>query len=119
KDYWEGFKEGLGKDAGKVVKHVTYESTDPTIDSQIIQLKDTGANVFFNISIPKFAAQSIRKAADLGWKPAHYLNNVSSSVAATFKPAGYENGQGIITGLYLKDSTDHQWDSDAGMKTWR
>jgi len=119
KDYWEGFKEGLGKDVGKVVKHVTYEATDPTVDSQIIQLKDTGANVFFNISIPKFAAQAIRKTADLGWKPAHYLNNVSSSVAATFKPAGYENGQGIITGLYLKDATDHQWDSDAEMKVWR
>ena len=119
KDYWEGFKEGLGKDVGKVVKHVTYEATDPTVDSQIIQLKDTGANVFFNISIPKFAAQAIRKTADLGWKPAHYLNNVSSSVAATFKPAGYENGQGIITGLYLKDATDHQWDNDAEMKVWR
>ena len=69
KDYFEGFKEGLGKDAGKVVKHVTYEATDPTVDSQIIQLKDSGANVFFNIAIPKFAAQAIRKAADLGWKP--------------------------------------------------
>jgi branched-chain amino acid transport system substrate-binding protein len=119
KDYWEGFKHGLGKDANKVVKHVTYEVTDPTVDSQIIQLKDSGANVFFNISIPKFAAQAIRKAADIGWKPVHYLNNVSSSVASTFKPAGYENGQGIITGLWLKDSTDKQWNDDAEMKTWR
>ena len=71
KDYWNGFKEGLGKDAGKVVKHVTYEATDPTVDSQVIQLKDSGANVFFNIAIPKFAAQAMRKAADIGWKPAH------------------------------------------------
>ena len=71
KDYWEGFKEGLGKEAGRVVKHVTYEVTDPTVDSQIIQLKDSGANVFFNIAMPKFAAQAMRKAADLGWKPAH------------------------------------------------
>ena len=119
KDYWEGFKEGLGKDINKVVKHATYEATDPTVDSQVIQLKDSGANVFFNIAIPKFAAQAIRKAADLNWKPAHYLNNVSSSVASTFKPAGYENGQGIITGLWLKDPTDKQWNDDAEMKTWR
>jgi branched-chain amino acid transport system substrate-binding protein len=119
KDYWEGFKDGLGKDANKVVKHVTYEVTDPTVDSQIIQLKDSGANVLFNIAIPKFAAQAIRKAADIGWKPVHYLNNVSSSVASTFKPAGYENGQGIITGLWLKDSTDKQWDNDEEMKAWR
>ena len=69
KDYWEGFKEGLGKDANKVVKHVTYEITEPTVDSQIIQLKAAGANVFFNIATPKFAAQAMRKVADLGWKP--------------------------------------------------
>jgi len=119
KDYWEGFKEGLGKDVNKVVKHVTYEPADPTVDSQMIQLKDSGANVFFNIAIPKFAAQAIRKMADLGWKPAHYLNNVSSSVASTLKPAGYDNSQGIITGLWLKDPTDKQWDDDAEMKVWR
>jgi branched-chain amino acid transport system substrate-binding protein len=119
KDYWEGFKEGLGKDIGKVVKHVTYETTDPTVDSQIIQLKDSGANVFFNISIPKFAAQAIRKAADIGWKPVQYLNNVSSSVASTLKPAGLENSQGQITALYLMDPTDKQWADHADMKTWR
>ena len=118
KDYWEGFKEGLGKDVGKVVKHVSYETTDPTVDSQIIQLKDSGANVFFNIAIPKFAAQAIRKAGDLGWKPVQYLNNVSSSVASTLKPAGLDNSQGIITALYLMDPTDKQWDSNADMKTW-
>jgi branched-chain amino acid transport system substrate-binding protein len=78
KDYFNGFKEGLGKDAGKIVKHVTFEVTDPTVDSQIIQLKDSGADVFFNISTPKAAAQAIRKAADIGWKPAQYLNNVSA-----------------------------------------
>ena len=118
KDYWEGFKEGLGKDIGKVVKHVSYETTDPTVDSQIIQLKDSGANVFFNIAIPKFAAQAIRKAGDLGWKPVQYLNNVSSSVASTLKPAGLDNSQGIITALYLMDPTDKQWDANADMKTW-
>ena len=119
KDYFEGFKKGLGKDVGQIVKHVTYETTDPTVDSQVIQLKDAGANVFFNISIPKFAAQAIRKAADIGWKPTQYLNNVSASVAATMKPAGFDNCQGIISSQYLMDPTDHQWNSNADMKTWQ
>jgi branched-chain amino acid transport system substrate-binding protein len=119
KDYWEGVKEGLGKDIGKVVKHVTYESTDPTVDSQVIQLKDSGANVFIIISISKFAAQAIRKVADLGWKPVLYLVNVASSVAATLKPAGYQNSQDIITALWLKDPTDKQWANDAEMMVWR
>jgi len=118
KDYYEGFKEGLGKDVGKIVKHVSYETTDPTVDSQVIQLKDSGANVFFNIAIPKFAAQAMRKAGDLNWKPIQYLNNVSSSVASTMKPAGFENGQGVVTAQYLMDPTDKQWDSHADMKAW-
>jgi branched-chain amino acid transport system substrate-binding protein len=120
KDYFGGFKEGLGKDADKlIVKHVTYETTDPTVESQVIQLKDSGANVFFNIAIPKFAAQAIRKVGDLGWKPAQYLNNVSASVASTMKPAGFENSQGIFTAAYLMDPTDKQWDDHADMKAWR
>ncbi|MFO1084519.1 MAG: ABC transporter substrate-binding protein [Reyranellaceae bacterium] len=119
KDYWEGFKEGMGKEAGRIVKHVTYEVTDPTVDSQVIQLKDAGANVFFNISIPKFAAQSMRKAAEIGWKPIQYLNNVSAQVTTTMKPAGFENVQGVITAAWLKDPTDKQWDNDAEMKAWR
>ena len=119
KDYWEGFKEGMGKEVGRIVKHVTYEVTDPTVDSQVIQMKDSGANVFFNISIPKFAAQSMRKAADIGWRPVQYLNNVSGQVTTTMKPAGFENVQGVITAAWLKDPTDHQWDGDAEMKTWR
>jgi branched-chain amino acid transport system substrate-binding protein len=119
KDYWNGLQEGLGSEKGRVVKHVTYEVTDPTVDSQIIQLKDSGANVFFNISTPKFAAQAIRKAGELGWKPAQYLNNVSASVAATLKPAGLDNSQGIITASYIKDPTDKQWDGGEDMKAWR
>jgi branched-chain amino acid transport system substrate-binding protein len=120
KDYVEGFKEGLGKDADKaIVKYVTYEVTDPTVESQIIQLKDSGANVFFNISTPKFAAQAIRKAVEIGWKPAQYMTNVAASVASVMKPAGFENGQGIITAAYLKDPTDKRWDDDAEMKMWR
>jgi branched-chain amino acid transport system substrate-binding protein len=119
KDYWNGMREGLGKEANRVVKHVTYEVTDPTVDSQVIQLKDSGANVFFNISTPKFAAQAIRKAGELGWKPAQYLNNVSASVAAVLKPAGLENSQGIVTAAYTKDPTDKQWDDAPDMKAWR
>jgi len=118
KDYVDGFREGLGKEASRIVKHVTYEVTDPTVDSQTIQLKDSGANVFFNVSTPKFAAQAIRKAADIGWKPTQYLNNVSASVAAVMKPAGFENCQGILTAAYLKDPTDKQWDSAPDMKAW-
>jgi branched-chain amino acid transport system substrate-binding protein len=119
RDYFDGFKEGLGKEAGRIVKTVTYEATDPTVDSQIIQLKDSGANVFFNISAPKASAQAIRKAADIGWKPVHYLNNVSVSVAAVMKPAGFDNAQGIITASYMKDATDKQWEGDEEMKAWR
>ena len=119
KDYVDGFKKGLGKDADKIVKLVTYEVTDPTVDSQIIQLKDTGANVFLNISTPKFAAQAIRKKAELGWNAAHYLTNVSASVAAVMKPAGFDNSQGILTAAYLKDPTDKQWESSDDMKAWR
>ena len=119
KDYIDGFKKGLGGDAGKIVKLVTYEVTDPTVDSQIIQLKDTGANVFFNVATPKFAAQAIRKAADIGWKPAQYMTNVSASVAAVLKPAGFDNAQGIITAAYLKDPTDKRWADDADLKVWR
>ena len=119
KDYVDGFKEGLGKDASKIVKLATYEVTDPTVDSQIIQLKDTGANVFFNIATPKFAAQAIRKAADIAWKPVQYMTNVSASVASVMKPAGFENAQGIVTAAYNMDPTDKQWDDNAEMKTWR
>jgi branched-chain amino acid transport system substrate-binding protein len=118
KDYFNGFKEGLGKDANRIVKHVTYETTDPTVDSQVIQLKDSGANVFFDIAIPKFAAQSMRKAGEIGWKAAIYLNNVSSSVASAMKPAGFENVQGVITAQYLMDPTDKQWDANPDMKMW-
>ena len=88
---------------------MSYEVTDPTVDSQIIQLKDSGANVFFNDAAPKAAAQAIRKVADLGWKPAHYLANVSASVASMLKPAGLDNSKDIITAAYLKDPTDPQW----------
>jgi len=119
KDYFNGIKDGLGKEVGRLVKVVTYEATDPTVDSQIIQLKDSGANVFYNVSISKFAAQAMRKVADLGWKPTQYMNNVAVSVGTTMKPAGFDNVQGVISGAWLKDPTDHQWDDEEDMKEWR
>jgi ABC-type branched-subunit amino acid transport system substrate-binding protein len=119
KDYWDGFKEGLGQEAGRVVKHVTFEITDPTVDSQVIQLKASGANVFFNIATPKFAAQAMRKAADIGWQPVHYVNNVSASVGTVMKPAGFDNVQGILTAAYAMDPTDPTWAEYEDMKAFK
>jgi ABC-type branched-subunit amino acid transport system substrate-binding protein len=119
KDYLKGFKDGLGEAAKKlIVLEQTYEVTDPTVDSQIVNLKNSGANVFFNITIPKFAVQAIKKSHDIGWKPLHLLNNVSASVDVVLKPAGLEASKGLITALYLKDPTDPQWRNDPGMKEW-
>ena len=120
KDYSGGFLDGLGKENEKLVTaKVSYEVTDPTVDSQIIQIKNSGANVFFNDGAPKAAAQAIRKVADLQWKPVQYLANVSASVAAVLKPAGFDNSTGIITAAYLKDATDPQWAGDEDFKTWQ
>jgi branched-chain amino acid transport system substrate-binding protein len=92
--------------------------TDPTIDSQIVNLKNSGANVFFNVTIPKFAVQAIKKAHDIGWKPTHFLNNVSSSLATVLKPAGLDASKGLITALYMKEITDPQWKNDKGFQDW-
>ena len=120
KDYTNGFLAGLGKENQHlVVAKVSYEVTDPTVDSQIIQIKNSGANVFFNDAAPKAAAQAIRKVADLGWKPVQYLANVSASVAAVLKPAGFDNSKGIITAAYLKDATDPQWANYPDFKEWQ
>src|SRR5216683_1701077 len=120
KDYLNGFQKGLGPEGMKqLVATVSYEVTDPTVDSQIIQLKDSGATVFFNDAAPKAAAQAIRKVADLSWKPAHYLANVAASVASTLKPAGLDNSKGIITAAYLKDPTDPQWANAPDFLEWK
>ncbi|HUO00112.1 MAG TPA: ABC transporter substrate-binding protein, partial [Bradyrhizobium sp.] len=117
KDYLKGLKDGLGaKAASMIVAEESYETTEPTIDSHIIKLKASGADVFVNITTPKFAAQAIKKIAELGWKPMHFLNNVSASVGSVIKPAGYENSQDIISAAYLKDASSPQWDNDPGMK---
>jgi branched-chain amino acid transport system substrate-binding protein len=118
KDYVTGLKLGLGSHQDLIVSEQSYEVTSPTVDSQIATLKNSGANVFFNVSTPKFAAQSIRKLADIGWKPAHFLNNVASTIGGVMQPAGFENDQGIISVEYLKDADDPAWTNDPAMQTW-
>jgi branched-chain amino acid transport system substrate-binding protein len=117
KDYLKGLKDGLNGKM-RIVAEVPYETTDPTVDSQVINVKASGADVFFNVATPKFAAQAIKKVAELGWKPVHLLNNVSASVGAVLKPAGFDNAKGILTTAYLKDPTDPMWKDDAATKEW-
>jgi branched-chain amino acid transport system substrate-binding protein len=117
KDYLKGLKDGLGaKAASMIIAEESFETSEPTIDSHIVKLKSTNADVLIDIATPKFAAQAIKKVAEIGWKPMHFLNNVSASVGSVLKPAGYENAQDIISAAYLKDASDKQWDNDAGMK---
>jgi branched-chain amino acid transport system substrate-binding protein len=119
KDYLKGFTDGLGDKAERmVIATATYEAADPTVDSQIVTLKSSGADIFLNISAPKFAAQAIRKMASLGWRPIHILNGISRSVEAVLKPAGVDNAKGILCAAYLKDPTDPAWKDDAGVKAW-
>jgi branched-chain amino acid transport system substrate-binding protein len=116
KDYLKGLKDGLGAKASMIIAEESYETTEPTIDSHIVKLKATGADVFLNIATPKFAAQAIKKLAEIDWKPMHIVTNVSASVGAVIKPAGFENAQGILSAAYAKDGADSQWDNDPGMK---
>jgi ABC-type branched-subunit amino acid transport system substrate-binding protein len=117
KDYLKGLKDGLGaKAASMIIAEESFETTEPTVDNHIVKLKSTGADVFVDIATPKFAAQAIKKVAEVEWKALHILNNVSASVASVIKPAGFENSQGIISAAYLKDASDPQWDNDPGMK---
>jgi ABC-type branched-subunit amino acid transport system substrate-binding protein len=117
KDYLKGLKDGLGaKAASMIVAEESFETTEPTVDSHIVKLKASGADVFIDIATPKFAAQAIKKIAEIQWRPTHFLNNVSASVGSVIKPAGYENAQDIISAAYLKDASDPQWTNDPGMK---
>jgi branched-chain amino acid transport system substrate-binding protein len=119
KDYVKGLKDGLGEKAkSMIVSELPYEPADPTVDSQIVSLKNSGADVFFNVTTPKFAAQAIKKAHEIGWKPVHLLNNVSNSVGSVLKPAGLEASKDILSTQYLKDPTDSTWDNDAGKRDW-
>jgi branched-chain amino acid transport system substrate-binding protein len=119
KDYLKGVTDGLGDKAeSMIVVKASYETTDPTVDSQIVSMKAAGCDVFVNTAISKFAAQAIRKAAEIEWKPVHILSGIGNSVGATLKPAGLENCQDIVSDFYLKDPTDPKWRDDAGFKWW-
>jgi branched-chain amino acid transport system substrate-binding protein len=119
KDYLKGFEDGLGEKAKTmIVSKLTYEVTDPTVDSQMVSLKASGADTFFNITTPKFAAQAIKKAAEIGWKPLHYLNNVSSSVGSVLTPAGLDASNGALTLGYTKDPTDPQFQKGKEWDDW-
>jgi len=117
KDYLAGIKDIFGSKASNlIVAEESYETTEPSIDSHIVKLKGTGADVFVNISTPKFAAQAIKKMAELEWKPTHVLTDVSVSIGAVMKPAGLEASEGILSAQYMKDASDPQWKDDEGMK---
>jgi branched-chain amino acid transport system substrate-binding protein len=118
KDYLTGLRDGLGAKASMIVSEVPFEVTAPTVDSQIVQIKSANTDVLLTIATPKFAAQSIKKVAEVGWKPVHIVSNVSTSVAGVMKPAGFENAQGVLSAVYLKDANDAQWKNDPGMKEW-
>ena len=119
KDYLKGVKDGLGDKAkSMIIVEASYETTDPTVDSQIVDMKAKGIDVFVNTAIPKFAAQAIRKAAEIEWKPLHILSSIGNSVGATLKPAGLENAKDIVSDFYLKDPSDPKWKDDAGFKAW-
>jgi len=120
KDYVTGLKEGLGDKAAKmIVVEAPYEVSSPTVDSQIVQIKAANPDIFVDIATPKFAAQAIKKLGEIKWKPVHFLTNVSISVGSVMKPAGYENGQGILSAAYMKDPKDKKWDNDPAMNEWR
>jgi branched-chain amino acid transport system substrate-binding protein len=117
KDYVAGIREIFGAKASSlIVAEESYETTEPSIDSHIVKLKGTGADVFVNISTPKFAAQAIKKLAELEWKPMHVMTDVSVSIGAVMKPAGLEASEGVLSAQYLKDASDPQWKDDEGMK---
>jgi branched-chain amino acid transport system substrate-binding protein len=119
KDYLIGLKDGLGADnAGMVIKEASYETSEPTIDSQVVTLQASGADILLIAATPKFAAQAIRKSTDLGWSGARYITNVSASIATILKPAGLEKSKGLITSGYLKDVTDARWKDDPDTKAW-
>jgi ABC-type branched-subunit amino acid transport system substrate-binding protein len=119
KDYVKGIRDGLGaKAASMVIAERSYEISNPTIDQHVVALKSKGADIFISITTPKFAAQSIKKVAELGWRPLFLLNGVGASTGTVMKPAGLENGQNIISATYVKDPTDPQWKDDAGIKNF-
>jgi branched-chain amino acid transport system substrate-binding protein len=119
RDYLLGFKRGLGdKAATMIVSSQTYNTSDPTVDSQVVSLKAAGADVFFIVTVPKFSAQAIRKAYDIDWHPQEFVVSVGSSIAGAIRPAGFEAAKGIISAAYQKDPADPQWKDDPAMQSW-
>jgi branched-chain amino acid transport system substrate-binding protein len=116
KDYLKGLKDGFGAKASLIIAEESYETSEPSIDGHIVKLKAANPDVFISITTPKFAAQAIKKLAEIDWHPLHIVSNVSSSVGGVLKPAGYENSQGILSATYAKDGADPQWNNDPGMK---
>jgi len=116
KDYLKGLKDGLGDKALLIVAEESYETSEPSIDNHVVKLKAAGVDVFISITTPKFAAQAIKKLAEMDWHPLHIVSNVSASVGGVIKPAGFENSQGILSATYAKDASDPQWDNDPGMQ---
>jgi len=116
KDYLKGLKDGLGEKASMIIAEESYEATEPSIDGHVVKLRAAGADVFISITTPKFAAQAIKKLAEIDWHPLHIVSNVSASVGGVMQPAGYENAQGLLSAAYAKDGADPQWDSDPGMR---
>jgi branched-chain amino acid transport system substrate-binding protein len=119
RDVLKGFKDGLGEKVSAIVAELSYESADPTIDSQVVRCKSAGANVFMSMTTPKFAAQGVKKIAELDWQPAHYIGNNASSAGSTLKAAGFDISKGIISSAYLKDPVDAAWASDPAIQKWR
>src|SRR5882757_5514708 len=119
KDYLIGLKAELGDHAGMIVKEASYETSEPTVDSQVVTLQGSGADIFIIGATPKFAAQAIRKSFDLGWNATRYLSNVSPSIATVLKPAGLEKSKGVITAYYGKDPTDARWKDAPDLKAWQ
>jgi branched-chain amino acid transport system substrate-binding protein len=116
KDYLKGLKDALGAKTSMIVAEEAYETSEPSIDNHIVKLKASGADVFLSITTPKFAAQAIKKLAEMDWHPLHIVSNVSTSVGGVIKPAGFENAQGILSAAYAKDGADPRWNDDPGMK---
>jgi branched-chain amino acid transport system substrate-binding protein len=119
RDVLTGFKDGLGAKASAIVAELSYETADPTIDSQVVRCKSAGANVFMSMTTPKFAAQAIKKIAELAWQPAHYIGNNASSAGSTLKAAGFDISKGIVSSAYMKDPVDAAWDNDPAIQKWR
>jgi branched-chain amino acid transport system substrate-binding protein len=120
RDYVKGLRDGLGAEAAKrmIVAELPYDPSETTVESQVVTLKTSGADIFFNEATPKFAAQAIRKAAEIGWKPTQFLASISNSVGSVLKPAGLENAKGILSANFLKDPTDPTWKDDPAIKEW-